>query len=388
MPLADVPAPTQSDGRYYWTGNASGVTGDQITFVGDSTLLTGTCSLAWTITQRASDGSYPVLSYSTSASGTPVSSFQLGAEGTPQEVINESGQINVDLTGATGFTINITSGGGAPVTGAAQWQVALAIVRDPNAVVPWDLPNPFDPISYNAQYTDLPGQATLGALLQSMMYRLGFANQAANPPPGMTPLLTQFLQDSQTVLYHQYPALHTRRFFRWKLIPGVKFYSLKDNDENVLSNYHMDPRKTIEWAGIQDNRNVWYPLIEGIPPTLYTMITKPWRPARYEIRQAIEIYPVPDQTYWLWVKGHFGMLSFAASTDTTTIDSTLVYLHALANAKAHYGQPDANNVMGQAQALLADLTAATHGTRKYVPGTLAVPPAVRPTMIQFDTSST
>jgi hypothetical protein len=145
----------------------------------------------------------------------------------------------------------------------------------------------------------------------------------------------------------------------------------------------MDPLKPIEWAGIQDTRNVWYPLIEGIPPQLYTMITKPWRPARYTIRQAIEVYPAPDQTYWLWLRGNFGLMSFVNDSDITTLDSELVYLHALALAKAHYGQPDANNVESMANAYRKELVAGTHTTAHYIPGTVAVPPAVRPTLIQY-----
>ena len=192
---------------------------------------------------------------------------------------------------------------------------------------------------------------------------------------------------AQTFLYKRYVQLHTKRFFRWKVNPGQRFYSLKDNDENVLEGVTMDPNKTIEWCGIQDSRNVWYPMIQGIPPQLYTMITKPWRPARYELRGAIEIYPVPDQTYWLWVRAHFGLMSFVNPTDKTTIDSELVFLWALANAKAHYGQPDAQNIAGQANAYKAELIAATHQTAHYLPGTIAVPPAVRPTLIQFDANN-
>ncbi len=74
-------------------------------------------------------------------------------------------------------------------------------------------------------------------------------------------------------------------------------------------------------------------MIRGSPPMLYTMIDKPWRPARYDIRQCIEIYPAPDTTYWLWLRGHFGLLPFAADGDTTTIDSALVFLHAVGTAK-------------------------------------------------------
>jgi len=203
-------------------------------------------------------------------------------------------------------------------------------------------------------------------------------------PPNLVPILNDFLLNAQTYLYRRYTQLHTRRLFRWKVSPGQRFYSLKDNDEDVLCNFQMDPLKQIEWAGIQDTRNVWYPLIEGIPPQLYTMIDKPWRPARYEIRQCIELYPSPDQTYWLWIKAHFGLASFVNDSDSTTIDSELVFMHALANAKAHYGQKDADNIEAQANAYRKELIAGSHGTKKYVPGTIAVPPAVRPTLIQFD----
>jgi hypothetical protein len=89
----------------------------------------------------------------------------------------------------------------------------------------------------------------------------------------------------------------------------------------------------------------------------------------------------------LWIKGHFGLTSFINPTDTTTLDSELVFLHALANAKSHYGQPDANNIEAQANAYRAELIAGTHQTAHYLPGTIAVPPAVRPTLIQFDGSN-
>lgn len=388
--MTDVPATLGGDGRYYWQGNAEGVTGGQINFVGDPTLLTGVASLTWTITQRSGDGSYPVLTYSTKSDGSSPVSAQLGSEGTPQETINESGQIDVSLNGATGFIINVTSGGGAANPAAAQWIVALAITRNANESVPWDYPDPFDPISYNAEALDFNGapSATLAALRQRMMIRLGFAAQAANPPPGMASLVNEFLTSAQTFLYRRYAALHTRRFFRWKVIPGQRFYSLKDNDENVLSNYHMDPSKNIEWVGIQDRRNVWYPLEQGIAPELYTRIAKPWRPFRYDIRQAIELYPTPNDTYWLWMRGHFGLLSFVNDTDTTTLDSELVFLHALANGKAHYGQPDANNIEAQANTYLGELIAGTHQGARYVPQIRAEAVPAVPHMVRWDYEGT
>ena len=203
-------------------------------------------------------------------------------------------------------------------------------------------------------------------------------------PPNLIAVINDFLESAQRYLYRRYKQLHTTRLFRWKVNPGQRFYSLKDNDEDVLcTDFNMDPNKRIEWAGIQDSRNVWYPLVQGIPPQLYTMINKPWRPARYEIRQAIEVYPTPDQTYWMWFKGHFGLQTFENDGDLTTLDAELVFLWALANAKAHYGQRDANDIAAQANDYRKELIAGTHQTASYIPGTVAVPPAVRPTLIQY-----
>lgn len=377
---------TSADGRYYWFGDANGVTGGQINFVGNPEFLVGTAALTWTIMQRASDGSYPVVTYSTDG-GATVHSQQVGSEGTPQETINESGLIKVSLTGATGFQINVTSGGGSAVTGATDWILALAITRNADETLPWDFPNPFDPAAYNfsepPDMTGDPNTDTLGNLRERLLIDLGFATQATSPPPGMTLYCNNVLYGAQKWLYRKYPALNTRHFFRWKIIPGQRFYSFKDNDDSPTANYRMDPLKEIEWVGVQDTRNVWYPLIEGIPPQLYTMLTKPWRPARYTIRQGIEIYPAPDQTYWLWFRAHFGLMVFADDDDITTLDSELVYLYALGRAKAHYGHPDANDIVSQANSYRGELIAGTHKTGHYVPGTTAVPPAVRPTLIQY-----
>lgn len=384
--MSDVPAPNAQDGRYRWQGNAEGVTGGQINFVGDPTLLLGTASLTWSILQRAGDGSYPIITYSTHSDGSSPQSTQVGSEGTPQEVINESGQIDVSLVGATGFIVNVTSGGGTPNPTAAQWILAVAITRNANESIPWDYPNPLNPINYNGSFNDLSGNPdtdTLANLRFRMMIDLGFASQAANPTPSMKLFCNNKLLGAQNYLYRRFMSLATRRFFRWKLIAGQRFYSFKDNDEMALSNFHMDPNKTIEWVGCQDTRNVWYPVIAGIPPEVYTMEQTPWRPARYDIRGCIEIWPAPDQTYFLWMRGHFGLLSFTQDTDSTTINSEVVYLHALAGAKAHYGQPDANDIEAQANAYRAELVAATHKTKRYIPGTTPLPPAVRPTLLHF-----
>src|ERR1700751_2175318 len=180
---------TNADGRYYWFGNAEGVTGGQINFVGNLANLAGIAALTWTIMQRAGDASYPVVTYSTHADGSSPVSQQVGSEGTPQQVINESGVIKVNLAGATGFSINVPSGGGVANPTAVQWVLALAITRNSDETLPWDAPNPFDPAAYNfTEPPDMEGDQntdTLASLRTRLLTDLGFATQAANPPSGM-----------------------------------------------------------------------------------------------------------------------------------------------------------------------------------------------------------
>jgi hypothetical protein len=384
----NVNYPLNGDGRYWWDVNAyaTSSTFSPITFIGSSAYAsTGSISLQWSVVQCANDGSTTQLAYLTS--GSTWTTVTLTSSGSQLGGL-QNGEIIVPLntlSSLSAIQLQVYATGGTALSTATASQVAVAITRNVDEGLQWDWPNPYNGAAYNGPPTDnnVP-TATMTSLSTRMLVRLGFANQASNPPPGVLSLVQDFLTSAQTFLYRRFLQLHTKRMFRWKINPGQRYYSLNDNDENVLDAVNMDYARTVEWAGIQDTRNVWYPMIQGIPPQLYTMITKPWRPARYELRGAIEVYPAPDQTYWLWLKGHFGLKQFLNPTDTTTINSELVFLWALANAKAHYGQPDAQNIASEANDYRKELIAATHQTAHYVPGTIAVPPAVRPTLIQYD----
>jgi hypothetical protein len=121
----------------------------------------------------------------------------------------------------------------------------------------------------------------------------------------------------------------------------------------------------------------WTPLIEGIDPVLYTSDSLS-KPAYYRITGCIEIFPAPDRAYLIKIRGHLGLKWLTGDNDLLTVNSRAVFLHALANAKAHYKQPDAGNYMQQAQAYVRQLIAGSHGTRRYIPGTRQIPAARRP----------
>lgn len=241
--------------------------------------------------------------------------------------------------------------------------------------------------NYNCECDDgFYDHQTLAELRQDVLIGLGYASQLANPPPGIVSMVDNWLKQAQNFLYRKYNALQTERFFGWTLDPangGERFYGLRANTLAAGCSKRLDAYK-ITGVFCEDLNNAWYPLFKGIPPTFYTMAVYQGIPARYEIRQCIEIFPAPAAAYTLWIKGHFPPMRFTEDTDVCTLDSTLVYLWALANAKNHYGHPDAGDLADQAKSYLGDLVAGSHGTARYVPGTIDLPPETPPLFLPLE----
>lgn len=123
--------------------------------------------------------------------------------------------------------------------------------------------------------------------------------------------------------------------------------------------------REITYVGILDG-TIWSDMKEGIDPLLFN-ITQQQRPTNYEIREYVEVFPEPDQAYTLYLKGRMGLGPFTADAHTTTTDPHPVFLQALAQAKAHYGQPDANVYFQQLEMFLGKLNAQNHATKRYIP---------------------
>jgi hypothetical protein len=237
----------------------------------------------------------------------------------------------------------------------------------------YDAPRAPDPYNCDCE-ADYPTQ-TLADFRTYLMTRLGFAAMLASPPPGMVGLLNSFLQDAQNLLYRRYAVFRLERWFSWDMQPDVRFYDFADNSDTCTNK--MDPRR-VRWVGISQGDNKWRPLNCGIEPMRYSSRVQSI-PDSYEIRQCIEVWPAPsDDTWKLRIKGDFGLQPFVADTDVNTVDIEAIQLLALANAKAHYGQPDAANYMSQLTTLIGDLTAGSHDTRRYFPGRNEWLPAIPP----------
>lgn len=224
---------------------------------------------------------------------------------------------------------------------------------------------------------------TLASLRTRMLIRTGFANQTSNPPPGVAALYNDFLYSAQKQIFLRWPGLPTRHYFKWDMYQGQRMYGLKGNTDDIYNAFTLAVRKGIQWAGVKDDRGTWTPVIGGIDPTIYTLVQQYGRPIKYEIRDVIEVFPAPDTHYELWILGQRELESFVNDGDTTTIDGELVFMTALAMAKTHYGQPDAQAAVQSAVTYLGELVAATHTNKRYIPGSTPILPVVQPTLLQF-----
>jgi hypothetical protein len=88
----------------------------------------------------------------------------------------------------------------------------------------------------------------------------------------------------------------------------------------------------------------------------------------------IEVWQKPSSGYQLRVRAYAEPKPFSADTDTTSVDARLVFLLALANAKAHYQQPDWQQYMNQFQMRLRKLRAREHNNMRYTAGSQWAPP--------------
>lgn len=206
------------------------------------------------------------------------------------------------------------------------------------------------------------------------------ADVASRRPPGLVTLLNAFLTEAHQTIYDRLAkaGVRTERWFTWDLTADERFYDLPDNEEvqDETCTKLLNPA-LITYVGVQRDTTI-HRLVAGIPPSLLAHTITGW-PERYEIRQCIELWPAPAATEGqLIIKGHFQPAPFAEDADKPTVDDHAVYLLALANAKAHLRQPDAQNYVAQFEVHLQSLVAATHQTRRYIPGARPLPIYVEP----------
>jgi hypothetical protein len=195
----------------------------------------------------------------------------------------------------------------------------------------------------------LPLKRTLGDIRSDIQIRLGFG-LAGQAGVVNSPLIDSMIRSAQTQLYEQFDWLELKAVE--ERVTGVdqQFY-----DYPADCNIERINGIWVKWGGR------YLQLTEGI-----SNADRGWNPGgnpqKYERREQFELWPVPSSTdFTLRIDYIKTLTPMVVSADRTSIPSEPVFLHALANAKAHYRQPDAQTYASQLDAMLRKLKAEHRG---------------------------
>lgn len=218
---------------------------------------------------------------------------------------------------------------------------------------------------------------TLSTLQTELLARLGMGAMGASGGANAT-LTASFLRNGQAQLY---------RMQDWKHLIDYEDKTLGE-DQNLLD--YPTAGEMNGGSCARDKRILrietqyggqWRRLDETIKTEHWDTMDTQSFPSRYERYSQLLIYPKADQAYTvrIWFVADLGV--FAAANDVATLDDEMILLHALANAKAHYRQPDAPTYQGQLNTLLASLRGQSFGFNGVYRRDERAPPEPRPVVV-------
>ncbi len=222
---------------------------------------------------------------------------------------------------------------------------------------------------------------TLGELRSIILARLGMGGMGASGGANGT-MIDSMLQNGQTQLYWTQEWRHLTDY--------------KDLTTGVGQNLYDYPTAgSMQTVGCSTSKRIlrvetlysgqFSRIPEGISTGDWSNMETRGAPARFERFAQILVYPKSDSaTYTMRVWFIRDLDRFTETSDRATLDDEMIILHATANAKSHYRQPDAAVYQGQLNTLLAGLRGQSFSSdRVYRRGT-PVPAERRPAVVGRD----
>jgi hypothetical protein len=218
---------------------------------------------------------------------------------------------------------------------------------------------------------------TLNELKVELLARLGMAAMGASGGANAT-TIASFIRNAQAQLY---------RMQDWKHLIDYKDKNLGAS-QNLLdypvggtmgSEGCSRDKRILRLERVIDGQ--YTKLDEGIPTGLWDTMDTESYPCRYERYAQLLIYPKADQVYTVRVWFVADLAAFEEPNDRASLDDEMILLHALANAKAHYRQPDAQTYQGQLNSLLASLRGQSFGSNGVYRRDDRPPPEPKPVVV-------
>ena len=191
---------------------------------------------------------------------------------------------------------------------------------------------------------------TLGELRSTLMARLGMGAQGASGASAA--LMNSLLANGQTQLYWAQDWKHLIDYEDKTL--GVDQNLIDYPTEGVMAGGSAArDRRILRVETVISGQ--WRKLKEGIETEQWSNMDTKGAPQRYDRYAQCLVYPKADQVYTVrfWFVADLG--AFTQDTDRASLDDEMILLHATANGKAHYRQPDAATYQSQVATLMASL---------------------------------
>lgn len=204
---------------------------------------------------------------------------------------------------------------------------------------------------------------TLGEMRRRLRARLGFVAQGPAADSNRD-ILDDFLLEAHEFILSQIDVSAMRKQCAIETSAGSWRYDWHNDDEDEV----IDPSRVLSvWIARGDS---WRePLYQGIGERQRERANRRDTPQRYDtLNGQMALWPIPDAAYEVIIEYTQSPSRFEQDADRPCVPGRLVFLYALANAKAHYRHPDAQ-VAGQTfSQMLTKFKSDQHENRRYIAG--------------------
>jgi hypothetical protein len=193
---------------------------------------------------------------------------------------------------------------------------------------------------------------TLGSLRADLLARLGMGAMGASGGANQS-LMDSLLRDAQLQLYRKQDWKHLQDYHDTTTGIGQNLY-----DYPTAGTMDTATGCALYKRVLRVETNVsgqFVEIREGITTSMWSTMDTQGQPQRFERFKQVMIYPKANAAYTLRFWFVADMKPLTQENDVCTLDDEMVLLHAVANGKAHYRQPDAPIYAEQLKELLAHI---------------------------------
>lgn len=204
---------------------------------------------------------------------------------------------------------------------------------------------------------------TLGELMAELRARLGFVS-IGSASKNNDAVIRSFLQEAHDFVYGELEPPAQRK----KAILTVQAGSFLYDWNNDAEDEPINPGRVVS-VWVKESDTIRQPLTQGITEFDRSLDDIREQPQKYDtLNGQMEIWPIPDQPYDMVIEYIAEKPRFEQAADRPGVPDRLVFLYALANAKAHYRHPDAQASASSFQTMLNKEKARQRENRRYFVG--------------------